>query len=226
MKADLRHSPRPDALTHKIEGRLPFTTRGTQFGVPVRVGRLMRAAVALEPSTAKSVAPSVIALGDLMREHTPYVWRVLRSLGVRESDLEDVCQETFIVVHRRLPSFEGRGSLRSWIYGIALRMASDYRGKAHRRREVLTLEQPQPIVPAPQEAVIDRKRAWLLIDSLLDRLSEEQRQVFVLYELEELSMREVREIIDCPLQTAYSRLHAARKIVQSGLWHPRAGGVR
>jgi RNA polymerase sigma-70 factor (ECF subfamily) len=164
-------------------------------------------------STALPPEPRAV-LGELMREHTPYVWRVLRSLGVRDSDLEDVCQETFIIVQRRYHTLESPGALRSWIYGIALRVVSDYRAKAHRRREVLSPEPPQPMLQAPQEAAFDRKRSWELVDELMARMSEEQRQVFVLYEVEELGMREVSEIVGCPLQTAYSRLHAARKLVQ------------
>jgi RNA polymerase sigma-70 factor (ECF subfamily) len=187
----------------------------------------MTAALVCDSPIPRPIEAAIAPLGELVREHTPYVWRVLRSLGVHETDLEDVCQETFIVVHRRLHTFEGRASLRSWIYGIALRVVSDYRGKAHRRREILTPEPPESMHVAPQEAALERKRAWELIDRLLERLSDEQRQVFVLYEVEQLSMREVSEIIGCPLQTAYSRLHAARKLVQEQLGRVRgAGGTR
>ena len=57
-------------------------------------------------------------------QYAPAVWRMVRSLGVHESDLEDICPEVFIVVHRRLPGFEGRSALRTWIYGIALRVVA------------------------------------------------------------------------------------------------------
>ena len=71
----------------------------------------------------------------VVAEHGPYIWRVLRRLGVRPSDVEDVWQETFIVVHRKLDAFEGRSQLRTWLSAIAVRVASDYRNRAHRRRE-------------------------------------------------------------------------------------------
>lgn len=192
-------------FTHKMDGLRPLTEREPWDGAPAHGGRAMSTALPAEPRAM---------LGRLMREHTPYVWRVLRSLGVHESDLEDVCQETFIIVQRRYHTLESPGALRSWIYGIALRVVSDYRAKAHRRHEVLSSEPPQPTLHPPQEAALDRKRTWALIDELLARMTEEQRQVFVLYEVEELAMREVSEIVGCPLQTAYSRLHAARKHVQ------------
>jgi len=198
----------------KIDGLSPLTGRGPRVGAPAVEGRAVSTAPASEPRAA---------LGELMREHTPYVWRVLRSLGVRESDLEDVCQETFIIVQRRHHTLENPGALRSWIYGIALRVVSDYRAKAHRRHEVLSSEPPESLLQPPQEATLDRKRAWALIDELMTRMTEEQRQVFVLYEVEELGMREVSEIVGCPLQTAYSRLHAARKHVQDGRLSRRTG---
>jgi RNA polymerase sigma-70 factor, ECF subfamily len=199
---------------HKLGGLGPLTERGPCDGVPARQGRAVSTAVATEPRAV---------LGELMRAHTPYVWRVLRSLGVRESDLEDVCQETFIIVQRRYHTLENPGALRSWIYGIALRVVSDYRARAHRRHEVLSSEPPQPMFQPPQEDALDRKRAWALIDELMGRMTEEQRQVFVLYEVEELGMREVSEIVGCPLQTAYSRLYAARKHIQDRRLSGRAG---
>ena len=66
-----------------------------------------------------------------------------RRLGVHESDVEDVCQEVFVVVDRRKGDFEGRSSAKTWVYGIALRTASDYRKRPSHRRETLTSEPPE-----------------------------------------------------------------------------------
>lgn len=158
-----------------------------------------------------------LAFHQLVVEHAPYVWRVLRSMGVPESDLPDVSQETFIVVHRQLKTFEGRSALRTWIYGIALRVASDYRDKAYRRRERATAELPELPFAAGQEKQLHNQQAWQLVQTLLAELNEERRQVFVLYELEQLPMREVAAIVGCPLTTAYSRLEAARQAIQASL---------
>lgn len=146
-------------------------------------------------------------------EHAAYVFRVLRYLGVRDADLQDVCQEVFITVHRKIDSFEGRSSVRTWLYRISQRAASDYRRRAYVRREVVTdLGSDHPGRPDHDDAT-KRLEARSTLGFALDRLDEPKRDVFVLYEIEGLTMREVCEILDCPLQTAYSRLHAARKVL-------------
>jgi RNA polymerase sigma-70 factor (ECF subfamily) len=152
----------------------------------------------------------------VVAEHGPYLWRVLRRLGVRAADIEDVWQETFIVVHRKLEGFEGRSSLRTWVSSIAVRVASDYRSRAHRRREQATEEVPEPESAGEgvqHDELVDRERRALL-DRLIAELKPEQRDVLVLYEFAELPMQEVAEALGCPLQTAYSRLHAARKSLE------------
>jgi RNA polymerase sigma-70 factor (ECF subfamily) len=154
---------------------------------------------------------------QLVVEHAPYVWRVLRSLGVTDADLPDVCQETFIVVHRQLAGFEGRSTLRTWIYGVAVRVASDYRSKAYRRRERASDTLPERSAAPGQQNEMERKQAWQLVDALLLEIDEEPRRVFVLYEIEQLPMREIAAILGCPLSTAYSRLEAARSSVQKSL---------
>jgi RNA polymerase sigma-70 factor, ECF subfamily len=153
----------------------------------------------------------------VVAEHGPYLWRVLRRLGVHTADVEDVWQDTFIVVHRKLEGFEGRSSLRTWLSSIAVRVASDYRGRAHRRREQATDELPEHPFDAASSAhdeLIDRERRALL-DRLIAELKPDQREVLVLYEFGELPMQEVAEALGCALQTAYSRLHAARKALEA-----------
>lgn len=151
---------------------------------------------------------------EVFQTQTAYVWRSLRRLGVREADVEDVCQEVFMVVHRKLSTFEGRSKLTTWIYGICVRTASDYRRRAHRRHEEPTDSPPDERESAPQLKELERRRALAQLDNALDTLDEARRAVFVLYEVEELSMPEVAKTLGIPLQTAYSRLHAARKQVR------------
>lgn len=170
-------------------------------------------------------AQPIPRFAEIFREHAPYVWRVMRRLGVREADAEDLCQEVFVVVHRRLPEFEGRSSLRTWIYGIAIRVASDHRRRAHVRRERPTEELPEERRSAPQMKELEREQARALLDAALSELDDDKRAVFVLYEIEGLEMKEVAEAVGCPLQTAYSRLHAARKRVTEAV-ERRVGGER
>lgn len=157
-------------------------------------------------------------------EHGRYVFRVLRYLGIREADLPDLCQEVFIIVHRKLDGFEGRSSIRTWLYRICQRAASDYRRRAHVRREVAmagAVEDPELFEPAD---TVSRLEARSAMEFALGQLDEPKREIFVLYEIEGLTMREVCEVLDCPLQTAYSRLHAARKVLADALERPKKAG--
>ena len=172
------------------------------------------AAAQSAPSRDAAAAPS---FERVFHDHAPFVWRALRRLGVHEADVEDVCQEVFLVVHRRLADFEGRSSLRTWIYGICVRSASDWRRKPHRSREAPVDPLPEPRIPAPQHEELERRRAVEALDRALDRLDEAHRAVFVLYEIEGLSMNEIAEALGCPLQTGYSRLHAARRQIEATL---------
>ena len=164
--------------------------------------------------SAASIVEIAPTFEAIFREHAPYVWRALRRLGVRDVDLEDMCQDVFLVVHRRLSTFHGGSSIRTWLYGICIRAASDYRRRPHRAREAPAGDELPEVPAAPeQEDIVERSLARDRLDDALDALDEAKRAVFVLYEIEGLLMPEVAEAVGCPLQTAYSRLHAARKIV-------------
>ncbi len=162
--------------------------------------------------------PARYDLAEVFDAHAAYVSRALRCLGVRDRELGDACQEVFLVVARRLDAFEGRAQLRTWLYAICVRQAMRFRRRAARRREDAVAEPPEPPgrVATPQEEVEQRRR---LADALriLDRLDADKRAVFVLYEVEQLPMSEVAEIVGCPLQTAYSRLYAARRRIAETL---------
>ena len=142
------------------------------------------------------------------------MWRTLRRLGVAEADADDVCQEVFLVVHRRLAEFDNRSGLRAWLYGICVRRASEYRRSAYVRRERVVETVPDDGAPARQEEAVERLRAVAALEVVLAELDEKKREVFVLFELEELSLAEVAQAVGCPLQTAYSRLLVARESVR------------
>jgi len=150
-------------------------------------------------------------------EHARYIWRTLRHLGVSEADTPDLCQEVFVTVHKRLASFEGRSSLRTWLYGICIRVASEHRRRPYVRRES-PASQPAPVSEAQSgqrpDSQFEQQRA---VERLLACLDEDKRLVVVLYEIEGFTMKEVAELAGCPLQTAYSRLHAARTAMLAAL---------
>ncbi len=148
-------------------------------------------------------------------EYAPFVLRVLPRLGVPTSDVEDVCQEVFLAVHRKLPGFEGRSSLRTWLYGICLRTASNYRQRAYRWREVVTDRPPETVQSDEQIETLRQKEIRDLLDEALNILKDSEREVVVLFEIEELDMAEVARAIGCSKFTAYARLYAARKQMKS-----------
>jgi RNA polymerase sigma-70 factor (ECF subfamily) len=166
---------------------------------------------------APAEGPEVPSLRAIFDEYSSFVWRTLKHLGVPERDIEDVCQEVFLVVHRKLAGFEGRSTLKTWVYGICLRTASDYRRRAHVRREQTVDELPVTTFEADQDMAVERARHRKRLLELLDGLDEEKRQVFVLYEIEELDMKEIAAAMGTPLQTAYSRLRAARQMLALAL---------
>ena len=172
------------------------------------------------PSIKVNASPAGVAakastppFAEIFREHARYLWRALLGLGVRPGDVDDACQEVFLIVHRRLPDFDGR-ALRSWLYAICLRVASEYRRSARVRREISVERIPESDAPGGQD---ERVHAGELSERLLaslERLDADKREAFVLFEIEELPLREVAEVLGCPLQTAYSRLQAARTRVR------------
>jgi RNA polymerase sigma-70 factor (ECF subfamily) len=164
------------------------------------------------PARVTEPAP-LPSFSEVFRDHARYLWRALLGLGVRPGDVDDVCQEVFLVVHRRLGEFEGH-ALRSWLYAICLRVASEYRRSARVRREVSVEQIPDAQAPARQfDAVLNRELSARLLETL-ELLDDDKRAAFVLYEIEELGLKEVAEALGCPLQTAYSRLTAARTFVR------------
>ncbi len=143
-----------------------------------------------------------------------FVWRALQRHGVPERELADACQEVFLVVHRREAIFEGRSSVRSWLYGIALRVALAQRRKAHARHEQLSDEPPERASDATQERVLEHKQRLTWLRGVLAELDPEKREAFVLFELEGLSVAELAAATGVPEGTAFYRLQQAREEVQ------------
>jgi RNA polymerase sigma-70 factor (ECF subfamily) len=171
-----------------------------------------------------SASGAVPSLREIFDEYSKYIWRSLRHFGVAEADVEDVCQEVFITVHRKLPEFEGRSSLKTWLYGICLRTASDYRRRAYNRRERVMADADQLAEQAAPRNTDAPAESRQLVLSMLNLLDDEKREVLVLYEIEGFTMKEVAEIVRCPLQTAYSRLYAARARLASDVGEQEAKG--
>ncbi|MDB4975139.1 MAG: polymerase sigma factor RpoE [Myxococcaceae bacterium] len=163
-------------------------------------------------------------LRQLYEEHASFVCRSLRRLGVMESDLDDLLQEVFLVVYQRLSDYQERDRARSWLYSISVRVAQGQRRRMFRRRENLTSQPPEGQAPAGQLQAVEEREALQLGQRLLGLLPAEQREVFVLYEVEDMPMSQIAEAVGCPLQTAYSRLYKARERIVDELARTRVEG--
>jgi RNA polymerase sigma-70 factor (ECF subfamily) len=156
----------------------------------------------------------------LFAELAPYVLRVLPRMGVAAPDVEDVAQDVFFTVHRALPGFEGRSSVRTWVYGICIRVAGNYRQRAYRRHEQLMAapdEDAEYVDARTPARDLEARRSLAALDAALSRLSDVQRAVFVLHEVEQLPITEIATALECPKFTVYARLYAARRSVRAEL---------
>jgi RNA polymerase sigma-70 factor, ECF subfamily len=166
------------------------------------------------------VACEVSSFESIYTKYFDFVWSSVRRLGVSSAATDDVVQEVFIVIHSRLYTLEHPQALRSWIYGIVRRTVSGY----HRSRRVkeasgagLAAEpNAQPLPSTPADLVEQNDKVKLLF-ILLEELDEPKREVFMMAELAELTVPNIAEILEIPLNTAYSRLRAARQAFEQAL---------
>lgn len=179
-------------------------------------------AVQADPDGRAALPPFRTVYND----YFDFVWTSARRLGVQMDAIDDVVQDVFIVVHGRLHTIERPASLRSWIYGVVRRTVSTY----HRGRRTRTAREspdgpPQdsasPTQPSPLDLAMlseDAKLLW----RLLGELDERKREVLILAELEEMTAPEIAEATGIPLNTAYSRLRAARHEFDEALLRHRS----
>lgn len=188
-----------------------------------------------EPAKVDLAAPSPqgsaaqrAELAAAYAQHARPIFRVLRRLGVADAALDDAVQDVFMVAWRRHDAFEARSSYRTWLYGIARRVARDYR-RARQQGEHHHPELDVPSGESSPEAHSESAQAARRVDAVLAQMSTPLREVFVLAEIEQLPVTEIAEIVQVPLNTMYSRLRLARskfsELVQRPL--PRVeGGAR
>jgi RNA polymerase sigma-70 factor (ECF subfamily) len=160
---------------------------------------------------AEVPAEQVPRLTRLIEAQYPFVWRLLRRIGFAESDADDVAQQVFVTVSRRIADIRP-GSERAFLSSTALHVASRARRNRTRKREAFGVELDQELDPAPNPAdLLEQRRARAVLDSLLQEMPLDLRIVFALYELEELTTSEIAEAIGVPLGTVASRLRRARE---------------
>jgi RNA polymerase sigma-70 factor (ECF subfamily) len=152
----------------------------------------------------------------LYDDHAEFVWRNVRRLGVDLAAAEDVVQQVFLVVHRRLDSFDGSSTERTWLFGILLRVVRDHRRTLSRKRPPLVTaedalaEIPDLSAAANPEQALSRAEAFRAVARLLEMLEEDKRVIFVMAELEQMSALEIGQALGMDPKAVYSRLRAAR----------------
>ena len=156
--------------------------------------------------------------------HFDFVWRSLRRLGVPEAQLEDAVHDVFLVVHRRLPEFQGKSSLKTWLFAIAMRVSQNVRRSLSRRPSELVENEVAAEAQASPDEQAERSRAVQLGVRLLNELDADKRAVFILAELEQLPASEISDMLKIPLFTVYSRLRAARRAFEAALAREQARG--
>jgi RNA polymerase sigma-70 factor (ECF subfamily) len=144
--------------------------------------------------------------------HVGFIARVLRGLGVFESDVDDAVQQVFIVAARKLLPTVTEDEARAFLFGVARRIAHRARrtrGRASEFPESPSLDNCADALPGP-DALCDQRRARELLDRVMATMPLDLRTVFVLYEVEELSMAEIAKMLELPVGTVASRLRRGR----------------
>lgn len=160
-----------------------------------------------------------MTLTDVYTMHFDFVFRSLRRLGVPPHALDDAVQDVFMVVHRRLGDFEGRSSIKTWLFGIARRVVRDHRPDP---RQAASLDEAVPSSAEGPHETAEKAEAAQRLLALLDRLDDDKREAFVLVDLEEMTVPEAAEALGANINTVYARLRAARRELEEAVERCRA----
>jgi len=197
-----------------------ITDRQGRLHSPQRM-QLALTAIDDDPAVAPAgAARAPSSFDEVYGEHFDFVWRSARRLGVPESALDDCVQDVFIVVHRRLGDFEGRSSVRTWLFGILRRVVRDHRATARDRAtshdDAALSRLVDTHTEAPDESAA-RAEAARVLNALLETLDDDKREAFVLSELEQFSAPEIAEATGVNVNTVYARVRAAKHELEQAL---------
>lgn len=171
-----------------------------------------------DPTSGAGRASGVeVRLPDLTafyQDHADFVWRTLRRYGVPAASLEDAVQDVFVVAYNKLAGFEGRSTLKTWIFGIARRVARDYRRGG--RASSIAVERLEALPDSSGWAggSFEQLELARLLERALAAIEPEKREAFILVDIEELTIAEAAEVLRANPNTLYSRLRAARAEIE------------
>jgi RNA polymerase sigma-70 factor (ECF subfamily) len=170
---------------------------------------------------------------ELYDAHFDFIWREACRLGVPPSSVEDVVQDTFLVLHRRMNDYDGRTPIKAWLLGMVFRVVSDHR-RRFRRKDAPCVPQPADsdgnvlLAAATKSPSAEAEQAEQvrLLETLLAELDEDKRELLVLSELEEMTVPEIAEMLGANVNTIYGRLRAARREFEAAYARHCARGRR
>ncbi len=171
-----------------------------------------QATVAQSGGVDSPLAPSPVASFEaLYKAELTYVWHSLRRLGMPPAELEDCVHQVFLTAWRRLRDYDPRRPLRPWLFGIAFRVASDWRGLARERHEVL--DEPPEVGDerSRPDRLFSAQQEQLVVARVLDGMEVNRRVVFIMKEILGHDVPDIADAMGIPLPTAYSRLRLARE---------------
>jgi RNA polymerase sigma-70 factor (ECF subfamily) len=188
---------------------------------------LLRRPVLAAPDPVAATT-GALSFQQVYEAHFHYIWRCLRGLGVSEQALDDAAHDVFLVVQRKLASFDGsEARLTTWLYEIALRVGRRYRSQtAKDARRSVSLMPPEldevggeqcgiehcDIERADPGCELEQSERLALARRALAALDADKREAFVLGCIEQRSAPEIAELTGVPMNTVYSRLRAARRL--------------
>jgi RNA polymerase sigma-70 factor (ECF subfamily) len=163
-------------------------------------------------------------LQQIYERHADFVWRTLRRLGVQDAEARDATHEVFLIVHTHLAKFEGRSSLPTWLFAICRSVARDFRRRERRDARLWSPDQVEDEVDlrADVSRALEHQQRLAELERILSGIGTEQRNVFILFEIEKLTGEEIAEALGIPLGTVYSRLQLARQAFRKELERSQA----
>ena len=178
------------------------------------------------PARGESLPAS---LAQIYEEHFDFVWTNARRLGVPEAGADDVTQDVFLVVQRRIADFDGRAPMKAWIFGILVRVVRDHRRSFLRKGARNVAFEPESADPraiahgANANELVEHVERVRLFERLLAELDEDKRTLLILSELEQWTLREIAELYGSNISTIHSRVRAAKRAFEEAHARARAG---
>jgi RNA polymerase sigma-70 factor (ECF subfamily) len=187
---------------------------------------VQQAKMAREREDLRSPLAPVLSLEDVYREHFDFVYRMATRLGGPTIDAEDAAQEVFLIVARKLDTYDGSSLVSTWLYGITLNVVRALRRRSRLRRFFEREHEGEIDVPIQSVDRAEVREAHRIAYAILDKLAPKKREAFILAEFEGLSCEEIAAMTGTREQTVWSRLHYARKEFAERLEKRQKAGQR